>query len=453
MGKSIATRLVIPLPRSWPRFAKSGLIHAVALARVALLEVLSGLENSRLPRARLTGEVERLRARVAALEEEIRIKDARMARLPPARRPHYPPEERLAILALRAAQGWNTARTARRFLLAPGTVAGWMKRLDEEGEDALVRMPVPVNRFPDFLAVLVQQLRRCAPRMGRKRIANVLARAGLHLAPSTVRRMLRKKNGPAKPPPPAKPATPSAGERDRCAGGKPPRVRADSPHHVWHVDLTVVPTLFGFWAPWLPQTLAQLWPFAWWIAVVLDHFSRAPVASAVFKKEPTAEQVCALLDAAVDKAGRAPRYVVSDKGVQFRSEYRDWCRRRGVRPRYGALGKHGSIAVIERYWHSLKSEYLRLVSVPLSIEAMRRQIEAYIGWYLEHRPHESLGGATPAEVLGGRLPAAGRPPLEVRARGRPRGALRRQVTAPLALVVTPYEGRAELPVVELREAA
>jgi len=186
---------------------------------------------------------------------------------------------------------------------------------------------------------------------------------------------------------------------------------------------------------------------------VLDHFSRAPVASAVFKKEPTADQICALLDAAVDKAGRAPRYIVSDKGVQFQKDYRDWCRRRGVRPRFGALAKHGSIAVIERFWHSMKSEYLRLVSVPLSLEAMRCEIDAYIGWYLEHRPHESLGGATPAEVLEGRLPAARRPPLEVRARGRPARGLRRQVTAPLLLVVTPHEKRAELPVVELRQAA
>ncbi len=373
-----------------------------------------------------------------------------MARLAPARRPHYSPVERLAILALRAAHGWNTVQTARRFLLAPGTVAGWIKRLDEEGEDALVRTPVPVNRFADFVAALVQQLRRSAPRMGRKRVTNVLARAGLHLAPSTVRRMLLKKNMPPKPPP-TQPASGNA--KSGNSAGRERRVRADYPHHVWHVDLSVVPTLFGFWVPWLPQALTQVWPFAWWLGVVLDHFSRAPVASAVFKKEPTADEVCALLDAAVDKAGRAPRYVVSDKGAQFHSEYRDWCERHRVRPRYGALGKHGSIAIIERFWHSLKSEYLRLVSVPLSIEEMQREIEAYIGWYLEHRSHESLGGASPAEVLEGRLPAAGRPPLEVRARGRPTRGLRRQVTAPLALVATPHEQRAELPVVELREAA
>ena len=47
----------------------------------------------------------------------LRIKDARLVRIPPRNRPHYPPAGRLAILALRAARGWNTSQTAARFLV------------------------------------------------------------------------------------------------------------------------------------------------------------------------------------------------------------------------------------------------------------------------------------------------------------------------------------------------
>jgi len=43
------------------------------------------------------------------------------------------------------------------------------------------------------------------------------------------------------------------------------------------------------------RTLVQRWPFAWWIAVVLDHFSRAVVRVDVFRKEPTAAEICAML--------------------------------------------------------------------------------------------------------------------------------------------------------------
>ena len=59
-------------------------------------------------------------------------------------------------------------------------------------------------------------------------------------------------------------------------------VTAKRINHVWHVDLTLVPTRLGFWAPWLPFSLAQCWPFGYWVAVVIDHFSRRAMGFAVF---------------------------------------------------------------------------------------------------------------------------------------------------------------------------
>src|SRR5206468_5068027 len=32
-----------------------------------------------------------------------------------------------------------------------------------------------------------------------------------------------------------------------------------------------VPTSLGFWAPWLPCSLPPIWPFCWWVAVVVDE--------------------------------------------------------------------------------------------------------------------------------------------------------------------------------------
>jgi uncharacterized circularly permuted ATP-grasp superfamily protein len=68
-----------------------------------------------------------------------------------------------------------------------------MKRLDEDGPSQLVRTAEPVNRFPDFVRVLVAELRAVVPTAGKVRIAQLLARAGLHLAPTTVRRMLEQR--------------------------------------------------------------------------------------------------------------------------------------------------------------------------------------------------------------------------------------------------------------------
>jgi predicted RNA polymerase sigma factor len=94
-------------------------------------------------RVRVKAQNDRLLEELAQREEEIRIKDARMARMVPHRRPHYPPTERMAILELRAARGWSLEQTARTFQVTAATIASWMKRIDEEGPDALVQLREP----------------------------------------------------------------------------------------------------------------------------------------------------------------------------------------------------------------------------------------------------------------------------------------------------------------------
>jgi transcriptional regulator with XRE-family HTH domain len=209
------------------------------MAHVAFTATQARAENHFDAGTRLQATNNRLQRQVALLLEELRIKDARMERLSAQRRPHYPAIERLAILELRAARGWSQAETARRLLVTPLTVASWTQRLDDEGPDTLVQVRVPVNRFPELVGYLVRRLRALCPRMGSRRIARVFARAGLHLGATTIRRKLK----PA-PKPNPKSKRPS----------KPRAVTATSPNHVWHLDLTTVPTIGGFWISW--------WPFA-----------------------------------------------------------------------------------------------------------------------------------------------------------------------------------------------
>jgi transposase InsO family protein len=128
------------------------------------------------------------------------------------------------------------------------------------------------------------------------------------------------------------------------------------------LDLTVVP-IGGFWAAWLPFSLPQVWPFCWWIAVVIDHFSRRVVGVAVFRKQPDSRQVRQFLAKTIRQNKAKSNYIISDKGSQFWCKgFRRWCRRRGIKPRFGAVGKYGSIAVIERLIRTLKDEGFRRVS-------------------------------------------------------------------------------------------
>ena len=358
----------------------------------------------------------------------------------PNRRPHYPAAERLAIVLLRAAMGWTVAKTARAFLVTPQTIARWMKRLDDDGPEALSELRQPVNRFPDFVRETVQALRATFPSLGVQGVANILARAGVHLAASTVSRMTKAKPAP----PPFEPDPVSQGQAAAEQGQAASKAEGDGkteattnrvvtarhPHHLWHLDLSLLPRVSGWWVSWVPHCLNQSWPFCFWIGVVLDHFSRSVVAWRLYRSQPSAKQVCSLLDKASQNTGRAPKHIVTDRGPQFASTYKAWCIRRGVKPRFGAVGQSGSIAIIERFFRSLKDEMLwRLPFLMLSVPKMHAEIAAYVEWYHEHRPHMALGGATPAEICDGHRPARDLPRWESRAsvvlaRGDPPNALR-----------------------------
>ena len=90
----------------------------------------------------------------------------------------------------------------------------------------------------------------------------------------------------------------------------------------------------------------------------------------------------------VAKVGAAPKYLVSDHGPQFCADgFKDWCKRRNIRQRLGAVGKPGSIAVLERMVRTLKDECTRLLAiVSLLRPAFRRELELFIAWYNGARP-------------------------------------------------------------------
>jgi hypothetical protein len=52
----------------------------------------------------------------------------------PRHRANYPPAERLAILALKAARNWSLEKTAETFLVTAATIASWLKRVVDGGQ-------------------------------------------------------------------------------------------------------------------------------------------------------------------------------------------------------------------------------------------------------------------------------------------------------------------------------
>lgn len=74
-------------------------------------------------------------------------------------------------------------------------------------------------------------------------------------------------------------------------------------------------------------------------------------------------------------------------------------------PAEGAVGRHGSIAIVERFIRTMKEEGLRRVLVLLRRHAFEEELARYIAWHNDHRPHTALNGATPDERYFGKRPA------------------------------------------------
>jgi transposase InsO family protein len=144
-----------------------------------------------------------------------------------------------------------------------------------------------------------------------------------------------------------------------------------------------------------------------------------PLAARVFFAEPSGRDVARLLAAAARRFG-PPRHSVSDDGAQFTSRaFRRTLARLGIRHRYGAIGRTGSIAIIERFFRTLKSTARLRAKPPLLRADLERRLTLAFDYYVWLRPHQGLAGATPGEVCLGRRPAhldAVAPP-----RGRPGG--------------------------------
>ena len=127
-------------------------------------------------------------------------------------------------------------------------------------------------------------------------------------------------------------------------------------------------------------------------------FARIPLAAKVFLFEPTAEAAADLFREAVARHG-APRHFISDQGSQFTAEsFGEVLKGHGVRQRFGAVGQTGSIAVIERFWKSLKEELALKSDPPLTHGDIEERLRAGLLHYAYLRLHQALLGAVPAEV-------------------------------------------------------
>jgi transposase InsO family protein len=373
--EGFAERLFLRSLRSAPldRFALRALLKAQYLLGLALGQVLARMREAPEPLEAACAQVQAASLLNQLLREALDLLGGRFDKLPERRRPHYTPAQRFRILQLRHLAALNRDDTARLFRVSATTVARWEVEANPVSQTvgSTVTPTPPVRRYNDTVQHLVQTLARLGFG-GYAKISQHLARDGWKVAKTSVRRYLRQPRQTGPPAPETKPRRP---------------LTSRSPHHVWHLDLTLVE---GF-----------LRGAALSLATLLDSHSRMPLLWRLYESPPTAEQMVALVEDGFQACGR-PRHLVVDKAGEFRAtHFRERLDAWRVRLRYDSAQNHRANARLERFWLSLKT-LLRLTPLPaepgLSCGDIERDIERAMLYYAYLRPHDSLGGASPAEV-------------------------------------------------------
>ena len=234
-----------------------------------------------------------------------------------------------------------------------------------------------MRRTSEALEGLVWEMASANAGWGRRHIALVLGTLGIFLAASTVRNILLR----PRPRPKGTPATAAGNPEEK----KPRQIVARYPNHVWSADRT------RFWR-W------RIWPT--WALVAIDHFSRKVVAWCHLEG-PNAGWVVEALETAFRRHG-PPKHIITDQEGVFTSEvFGDLIWRWDVKHRFGAVGKHGSIAVTERVIRTLKYEWLKRVPLIRGLDHLEILLADFALYYNSWRPHTTLRGAVPELIHAG----------------------------------------------------
>jgi transposase InsO family protein len=305
--------------------------------------------------------------------EAVEILASRWDKLPERQRPHFSPEARFRILRIKGLLAWSADETARTFRVSTATILRWEHEAvgapGRQTVGSLLR-PVPAR------APLPRHGPTPRPHHERRRLpGRPLARR-----PSRPRGLeARSQDDSADPQGEACPAACSgdaAGEGSCHPRPLPaPRVDAGSDR-----DSRLA-------APLLLQARRRprrLLANAARCARLLHRAERPGCRTLVHRRRT--------------RFG-PPRHSVSDQGAQFTSKAFKRARARlGVRHRYGAIGRAGSIAVIERFFRTLKTIARLRARPPLLRSDLERRLTLAFDYYAWLRPHQGLAGATPAEV-------------------------------------------------------
>lgn len=133
-----------------------------------------------------------------------------------------------------------------------------------------------------------------------------------------------------------------------------------------------------------------------YLTAIIDIYSRYVVGWGISNTLQT-EAVLSVLDQAIKDHGK-PEIINSDQGSQFTSEaWIEYLKSKGIKISMDGKGRAIDNIFIERFWRSLKYDYVYLNPANDGIE-LYQGIKQYMHYYNYELHHQGIGRRVPAEL-------------------------------------------------------
>lgn len=172
-------------------------------------------------------------------------------------------------------------------------------------------------------------------------------------------------------------------------------------NQVWQIDITYIPMGTGFM----------------YLIGIIDAYSRYVVGWKL-SDDLSYRNVAETLEAAIEKNG-VPEIVNSDQGCQFTcANWLELLDKNGIKASMDGRGRATDNIYIERFWRTLKRDYVYLQPAENGVE-LYRGLRRWLEFYNNEKTHQSLGRIAPATIYFGNQLNAPRPSGSDEHGGRP----------------------------------
>ena len=157
-------------------------------------------------------------------------------------------------------------------------------------------------------------------------------------------------------------------------------LKVTKPNQVWATDITYIKTPRGFV----------------YLCGLIDLFSRY-ITSWQLSTTMNTEFCLKILRNGLKLNN--PNIINTDQGSQFTSnEWISELKSNNIQISMDGKGRWVDNVFIERFWRTIKQEQI-YINPPDSIKELRNQIDDFIGFYNDQRPHQSLNYKTPSQIF------------------------------------------------------